>query len=208
MNLLDTYDESELRQINVNFLGLKKHDWDFKRGARTRQDFSDPSNIETVNAKEIYTNTWTADGRRLESFTRKMQWLNDDGSLIIEQDTTPIITAMMLEEIMEAVWKRQIRYLVTAARELYNIAQTLPEPLKTQYETISAGVGTILGHYSEEIAKYESHGLPDFETAVNAETDPTILDLLALPVRPAEEEFPNGLTARQSIIHQLTGVIP
>lgn len=208
MNLLDVYSENELKTINVNHLGLKKRDWDSKRGARTEQKYSDPEDLNIPNAIEIYNNIWSDDGRRLLDFTRELQWLNDDGSLIIKVDTTPLITAMMLEEIMESVWRRQVRYLVTAARELYNIAQTLPEPLKTQYETISSGVNTILNHYSEQIAKYESHGLPDFENSVNNETDPTILELLDLPVRPADEEFPNGLTAKESIIHQLTGVIP
>ena len=208
MNLLDIYSENELKIINVNHLGLRKTDWNFKRGARTEQKYSDPENLNIYNATEVYSNTWSQDGRRLIDFTRELQWLNDDNSLIIKVDTTPIITAMMLEEIMESIWKRQVRYLVTAARELYNIAQPLPEPLKTQYETISTGVNTILNHYSEQIAKYESHGLPDFENSVNNETDAEILALLELPVRPADDEFPNGLTAKESIIHQLTGVIP
>lgn len=213
MNLEDLYGETELNLINVNHLGLKKKAYAFKRGARTSQKYIDMNDLDgegnpIVNAEEIYDNIWSADGIRLESFTRTLFFYHQDGSVYHQIDTTPDIDDVMMEEIMESVWKRQIRYLKVAAEKLAEQALTLPEPMKTQYGTIAANVLTIFAHYDSQIAKYESHGFPDFEDAVNNETDPTILALLQTPVRAPDAEFPVGLTAKTSIIHQLTGVIP
>lgn len=213
MNLEDLFDESELSLLNVNHLGLKKKAYQFKRGARTSQKYLDMNDLDgegnpIVNAEELYTNVWSADGRRLESFTRKLYYYHQDGSVFHEIDTTPDIDDVLIEEIMESVWKRQVRYLKVAAENLADLALTLPEPYKTQYTTIANNVLIIMDHYHTEIAKYEAHGTTDFENAVLNETDPTILALLQTPVRAPDTEFPNGLTAKTSIIHQLTGVVP
>ena len=137
-----------------------------------------------------------------------MVFYHQDGSVFFEIDTTPELDEVSIEEIMESVWKRQIRYLKVAAENLAKLAETLPEPLKTEYLDVANGSLSIMYHYREEISQYESHGHPYFEDAINNENDAYILNLLSKTVRPPDSEFPVGLTAKESILHQLTGVIP
>ena len=69
----------------------------------------------------------------------------------------------------------------------------------------SQSIDTILDHYEVEINHYISRGTLEFENAVRNETDPTILSVLDLVVRPPDEVFSAGLTIKQTILHQLTG---
>ena len=69
-------------------------------------------------------------------------------------------------------------------------------------------IDTIFTTYDEEISHYISRGTMDFENAVIAETDPTMLAIFAIPTVAPSTKFPSGLTVKGSILYQLNGKIP
>ena len=104
---------------------------------------------------------------------------------------------------------RQVRYLRTTAKNLIKIAATLPDSeFKTNLTNAGNGVNMVLNHYSSEISSYEKYGTDDWQNALEDESDPFILSILDALLRTPDDQFPNGLTGRQSILYQLTGVIP
>lgn len=208
MNLLQEYSEQELRETNANLLPLKKKKWKFNRGARTEQHYVDSEG--NVNAKETYIYTWSEDGRQVIDFTRSFVFMDDEGEPLFDEiDTTPDKDAITIEEINEAIRARQIRYLRTTAKSLKALADTLPaSPFKDALINASSGVNLVLGHYSVQINLYEKYGTTDWEDAMDSESDPTILFILDSVLRQPDVDFPNGLTGRQSILFQITGVKP
>ena len=92
-----------------------------------------------------------------------------------------------------------------AGKELANLASEMPEPFYTSFIQAAEAVPVILSHYEKEISKYISDESREFENAVRNETDPNILNLFQLMVRPPDELFTSGLTIKQTILHQLTG---
>ncbi len=66
----------------------------------------------------------------------------------------------------------------------------------------------LFAHYEVQVQHYIDRGTSEFENAVLNETDPTILSILAITAREPDTDFPNGLTVKQSIVYQLTGVKP
>ena len=234
MNLFENFSEEELRLIDANLLPLQKMMWNFSRGTRSRQEYLDADG--NINIKEEYHYVWSVDNREVEDFTRTFTFLKDDGTELFEPiDTTPHKNSLLIDEINESIRRRQIRYLRTATKALEEGANSLPQSVDQptlnylmsiqavhpNYNTpelyikyrqgllnAASGLDYLLNHYSTEILNYENFGTMDFENAILNETDVTALSVLDATLRSPDSKFPNGLTGRQSILYQLTGVIP
>lgn len=210
------YDLEEVKSIPAKLITLNekhnnKQQWVKSRGARLEQTYS----YEDTNSyiREYYNYTWVNEGREVSSYSRFIEWVDvvDENPIIFHsEDTTPDLTNYHLREINKSIRNGQIDYMEGAAFDLAQLADTLPDPFKTGYLAISNNLITLLDHYKEEIREYRERNIYSyaFENAVENETDATINDLLDSMVRPPDADFPLGLTARQSIIHQLKGVVP
>ena len=137
-------------------------------------------------------------------------FLDDEGNLLFDPiDTTPDKDPIVIDEINESMRIRQVRYLKTTAKNLLNIANSLPDSeFKTNLLNAGNGVNMILNHYASDILSYEKYGTDDWKNSIEDESDPFVLSILDALLRAPDEQFPNGLTGRQSIMFQLTGVIP
>lgn len=206
------YDLEEIKSISAKLITLNgKHNskaqWVKSRGARIEQKYiyeNTPSYI-----REYYTYEYGDGGRNINNYIRTIEWVDASG-VFYSEETTPELTSYHLREVNRSARNGQMNYMEGAAFDLGELALTLPEPYKAGYLAISDGLNLIMDHYKEEIREYRERNLYTyaFEDAVNNETDPTILALHEMIVRVPDALFPLGLTAKQSIIHQLTGVEP
>jgi len=213
MNLLDEYSEDELLNINTNFLRLdgiklKKKAWFKDRGLRMRQDYIYEPTGE-IKISELYEYEYKNDKREVSSYIRKVEWY-DGGEVIQSQDTTPDLTIDHLSDVNKSARNAQVEYLELSADNLRNLADTLPEPYRSQYIQVAGSIDLLLNHYEGVTRKYRERKLHtiDFENAVLFETNPQILAIHQIPVRPPDDHFPNGLNVKQAIIYQLKGLVP
>lgn len=206
MNLQDEYSEDELKTINIQFLGLTQQPWTFKRGAKLQRHYTDENNNTIVCDEFVYT--YSPDLRKIDSYTRGIEWKGEDGVTFLFKDITPVQDKKKLKQLNREIRQGQLDYLEYAAEDLKDLAQTLPEPLKTQYTTIADSINLLFSHYEVEIEHYIQRGTMEFENAINNETNPSILAILALPARQPDVLYPYGLTVKQSVIHQLNGEVP
>lgn len=213
MNLLDEYGEDELLKTNTNFLRLngvklKKKAWTKDRGLRIKQDYVYEPTGE-IKVSEIYEYEYTNDNREVKSYTRKINWY-DDGEVIQSQDTTPDLTINHISDVNKSARNSQVEYLELSADNLRNLADTLPEPYRSQYLQVASSIDLLLNHYEVSTRKYRERKLHtiDFENAVIFESNPQILAIHQIPVRQPDAHFPNGLNVKQAIMYQLKGTIP
>lgn len=193
--------------ITLNEKHNSKNQWVKSRGARIEQSYTYSDTSSYI--REYYVYAYGLGGRNISSYTRTIEWVDTEG-VFYSEETTPELTSYHLREVNKSARNGQMDYMEGAAYDLGELALTLPEPYKTGYLAISDGLNLIMEHYKEEIREYRERNLYtySFEDAVNSETDPTILTLHDMIVRVPDVLFPLGLTAKQSIIHQLTGVEP
>jgi len=213
MNLLDEYSEDELLKLNANFITLegvklKKKAWLKDRGLRIRQDYVIHDTGET-KVSEVYTYQYKNEGREVSSYERKMVWL-DGGLPFMEVITTPDLTIDHLSDVNKAARNAQVEYLELSADNLRNLADTLPEPYRSQYIQVANSIDLLLNHYETVTRKYRERKLHtlDFEHSVMFESNPQILAIHQIPVRKPDDIFKNGLNVKQAIMYQLKGLIP
>ena len=207
IDLFDEYDESELLHINIKFLGLDQDVWELTRGARVERLYTDPAD-DSLRIRDSYTYTMTDGDRVATPSTRKIEWFKTDGTVGLEVTRNLKFSPKSLKGVQREIRQGRIDYLETAAENLRELALTLAEPEKTQYNTVADNIDNLFAHYEHDVLEYIQRGTMAFENAVNNETDATILAILAIPARAPDADFPNGLTVKQSIIYQLTGVKP
>lgn len=203
MDLFNEYSEDELLLIPVKNLGLRRDPWTFSRGVRIDRKFFDENDNLTVCIEVAYT--YENNNREAYPSSRTIKWFRPDGSLGLEKTDNLVYSVKDLKHEKRKVRQGRIDYMVAAGEQLQDIADTVPEPYKTSYTQASQSVDAILTHYETEINHYISKGDMEFEDAVRNETDPTILAMLDLGVRPPDAQFSHGLTIKQTILHQLTG---
>ncbi len=203
---IDDNSEQELKRTDIQFLGLNKQAWDFERGARTERLYKDDN--DKVNIKDYYTYVMSTDNKDVISFERYIEWLDDNENILFSEQLSMPQSTKSIKAINREIRQGRLDYLESGAENLRTLAETLPEPLKTQYITVADNIELLFSHYDNEIRHYIERGTSEFEDAVNNETDSTILSILSIPVRQPDTDFPIGLTAKQSIIYQLTGVKP
>jgi len=211
-SFINDYDLEEVKAIPAKLITLNekhnsKEQWIKSRGARIEQKYTYEDSDSYI--REYYVYTYGDGGRNISNYVRTIEWVDAVG-VFYSENTTPRLTNYHLRQVNKSARNGQMDYMEGAAFDLGELALTLPEPYKTEYLAVSSGLNTVMNHYKEEIREYRERNLYTyaFEDAVNNETDPTILALHDMTVRVPDALFPLGLTAKQSIIHQLTGVEP
>lgn len=197
---------AQISRVLGKALEFEHAKWGFSRGAKTIKNYI-LNNTTYMSSEYVYE--YDSENRDIIAITSKMvRWFKADGSVGMEKDVTPEPNIKQFGDIKRSIWNGRVDYLEQGAKDLAAIAQTLPEPYKSQYLQVAAAVDFVFDFYEVPIRSYRERGTLDWENAVLNETNPQIVAILDLPVRPADTLFPNGLTARESIIHQLKGIIP
>ena len=208
INSKENYEKEELEVILLPVHRLTQKNWVQERGANIYKEFYDPVDNK-VKAIERVVYEWGSDHRFPTNFYKQIEWYDNDGELYHSREVKrEQVNQSKLDEVNSSIAKRRIKYLENAAIGLRKQAENLPEPYKTQYITVANSIDLLFSHYRLEVSDYILRQSMAFENAVMNETDPAILGILAFPARQPDEFFPNGLTVKQSIVHQLTKAIP
>ncbi len=202
---IDDHSLDELIRTDIQFLGLNQESWGFERGARTERLYKDGSNTAI---RDYYTYTMTNDDRAVTGLDRHIEFFDNSGAIIHTIDISKPQNVKSIRSLNREIRQGRLDYLESHAENLRDLAATLPEPAKSQYILVADSIDLMFAHYKVEVEEYISRGTMSFENAVNNETDATILNILAIAARAPDADFPNGLTVKQSIIYQLTGVKP
>jgi len=206
INIFDEYGKNELLTTDVQFLGLTKKAWAFSRGARTERIYQYEN--QTTAIKDSYTYTLDSNNREITAILRKIEWFDDQGVLQLEKDISPDPNVKALKSLNREVRQGRIDYLEAAAEQLGAAAPYVPEPYATDFEEASNSIEILFKHYSTEIDNYIKRGSLEFEAAILAETNPILVKILSLESYIPDADFPTGLTIKQAIVYQLTGVKP
>ena len=208
INFREDYDKEELEVILLPVHRLTQKNWIQERGANQFKEFYDPIDNK-VKAIERVIYEWGDDYRFPINFYKQIEWYDNDDNLYHSRAVQrEKVNQSKLDEVNSSIAKRRIKYLENAANNLRTQAENLHEPYKTQYITVANSIDLLFSHYRTEVSDYILRQSMAFENAVMNETDPKILGILAFPARQPDDDFPNGLNVKQSIIHQLTKAIP
>ena len=205
MDLFEEYSDSELKVINIQFLGLKQKAWEFSRGMRLYRDYMYPDDDTLLAVKDEYSYTMDADNRGFTGLTRTIRWYDRNGVEQLSKDVTPELNIKNIKTLNREVRQGRIDYMVAAAEELAILSQVVPEPFATDFLKASNNIDVLLKYYEIEINHYIQNNRMDFDLAINNEANAAMIEILGLMVRPPDALFPTGLTIKQSIMHQLTG---
>ena len=117
---------------NFNFkllTGIVPELWIFERGAKNFRDYKLDGDLAV---KVVWDYTLKNGNRDIDSYVRKLQWFSEDGNIAIEKTLPSNETAKKMKEINRAIRQARIDFLEAAAEELRDLADTVPEPYKTQ----------------------------------------------------------------------------
>ena len=233
LDLKNDYSIEELEDKLLASYNLIQGNWVLDRGANTTKDYIDEEDGK-VKIREEYSYTWGEGNRFVEDFQKKILWYDNSGNLIHEKQLKrESVTAKKLKEVNRAICQGRLDYLETSADNLRETAETLPEPLKSQYIQVANSIDFLFKHYKEETTEYVARQTMSFENAIHKDSNhingsllvmvdgyatpesqaaeahaQTIKGILGIPVRQPDEFFPNGLTVKTSILYQLTKVVP
>lgn len=205
-NLFEEYGNSELLITDIQFLGLKKQPWKFSRGARTERTYLYDDG--SIAVKDSYTYTMSIDGKQILSAERKLEWYDDQAVKIIEKNISQDLNIKGLKSLNREVRQGRIDYLEAAAEQLKAAAPHVPEPYSSEFDEAGDSIEVLFKNYEIEITHYIQRGTDEFKKAINEEVNPIMLKILNLQSYIPDAEFPTGLTIKQAIIYQLTGVKP
>lgn len=203
MDLFEKYTEEELRLVNVDFLELNKKPWEFSRGAKTQRRYEYPNGKLAVRVYYEYGNN--PDSRSIGQPTRAIEFYDSTETIRLTYDITKELNIKQLGNLNREIRQGRMDYMETAGVQLAELAPFVPEPYKTDFVEASHCVEVINKYYYTQIDSYIKHGDLSFEQAIINETNVKILQILNLGVRPPDALFPQGLTIKQTILHQLTG---
>jgi len=233
VNLEEEYSISELEDKLLASYPLVQGNWVLDRGANTIKNYVDQVDGK-VKIREEYTYTWDEGDRFVQDFHKTILWYTNSGDVLHTRKLKrESITPKKLKEVNRAICQGRLDYLETSADNLRKTAETLPEPLKSQYIQVADSIDFLFKHYKDETTEYVSRQTMAFETAiikdaahvdgsllvkVNGYPTPesqaaeahaqTIKAILHIPVRQPDEDFPNGLTVKTSILYQLRKEVP
>lgn len=199
---MNLYSFEQIALIKLSMLGLEESEWEFSRGMRTERKYLSGEDIIAI---ERYSHTISEDKRQVESQTIAIEWLDQQGEVGLRKNVKLVYNKKELRSVNRAIRQERIDYLVSAGEGLKDLADSLPEPLKTQYTQVADSLELMFNHYEESIRKYIERASDEFEQEVKNEQDPIISGILSLPSREPDELFPQGLNVRESILYQLVG---
>ena len=237
----ENFSKEELDLIPIknlsNPLKLDRKPWNFSRGAKTiRQYFHKILNFKGIEVEYTYQYPEVdevKDLRKIESYSEKICFYDEDGSLFYHIDVPVSLNLKNIREINRAIRFSRIDFLEDSAENLRDIAEQMPDiidqptvdflisqgqlPPDVSNPTIYQGfrnglfdtansIDELFVHYEHAILTYKDRGTMEFEDAVKNEGNQTILTKLNRRV-PPNGDFPNGLSVREAIYYQLTGDI-
>lgn len=194
-----------IKSTDFTLLDLLPEPWVYSRGARKVREYKGKN--EEIIIRDAYEYDYIDEGRIVNGFNRTIFWLTAEGEVGQTKDTSGIINKKRLKQLNRDLRQGRIDYLEASAEELRDVAGFVPEPYKTQYNTVADSIDLLFSHYSVQVTDYISRGTRTFETMVLNETNPQILAIHAIPTSPPSPAFPNGLTVRSSILYQIRGWI-
>lgn len=196
-------------KVDFTLLGLNAGMWAYERGARTERLYTDSEG--NVVVRDAYSYTYEDGGKDLrwvKEVERKIEWFTKSDEVGLTKDITPNFNNKKMKQLNRDLRQGRIDYLEASAEELREVALMVPEPYKTQYNSIAGSIDGLFNHYADQVLKYISRGTSHFEDDVSNETNANILGVFQIPSAPPSEKFPNGMTVRESILYQLTGEKP
>ena len=205
MDLFKEYSKDELLRTNIQFLGLVQHAWEFSRGARTQRIYTCADANNAMCVRDFYDYVMVNGDRDIESYTRKLQWFDSNGEVQLERDITPVLNIKNKKKLNRDIRQGRLDYMIAAAEELVEAAPLVPEPYATDFAKAKYSIDLIINQYETEITHYINTGTREWEEIIKNESNPIMLEVLSLKVRIPDELFPQGLTIKQTILHQLTG---
>ena len=220
-----------------NPLNFDRRPWNFSRGAKTiREYLHNDLNFKGIEVEYTYEYP-ELDGvqnlRKIESYSEKICFYNEDGSLFYHIDVPISLNLKNIREINRAIRFSRIDFLEDSAENLREVAEEMPDIVDQPtinflisegqlpssvntpalYQEFRSGlfetadsIDDLFTHYEHPILTYKDRGTTEFENAVKNEGNSTILTKLNRRV-PPNGDFPNGLTVREAIYYQLTGDI-
>ena len=203
-NLQEEYSLDELKIINIKHLGLTIKPWEFSRGTKTYREYLYDNG--SVAIKVVYNYTYTDGERSILPPTRHIDFYDNNGAIFHTSDINKELNIKQLSTLNRDIRQGRIDYMKSAARSLPAFSPYVPEPYKSDFLKGPDAVEVIEFYYKSEMENYVNEGTMALENRVNAETNVFILEVLNLSVRPPDALFPNGLTIKDTFIHQLTGV--
>ena len=203
MDLFEQYSIAELKGTEVHLLGLTSMPFNFSRGAKTTRDYNYPNG--NVGARISYSYTYVNGGREIDQPTRKLELFDSNGVVQLTLDITKQLNAKQLRSINREIRQGRWDYMDDAGIKLKQLAPYVPEPYSSDFLRASDALPIFHKYYEREIASYIMDGTMDLENAIRNETNPIMLELLSLNVRPPDATYSQGLTVLQTLLHQLTG---
>jgi len=179
-----SYNEYDIQAIDFTTIGLKKSSPSYDKGRKTKAYYLSPVD-EALTVEKIFSDVVDVNGK-LIGLQVQFNWYNEDSTVgLTKTEIVKELNRYEAETIKRKRRERIIDYLVAGAEG------TPIEPY----------VNAIFDHYYEQVDKYKQKGTEEFLTAINGETDQTILAYLAieLPVSGG-----GTVTVKQSILGQIT----
>jgi len=233
--MIDLKNDYSIEELEAKLLAsypLIQGNWVLERGANTTKDYLEETG--EVKIREEYHYTWDDGNRFVKDFHKSISWYDDEGEVIHTRLLKrKSVTAKKLKEVNRAICQGRLDYLETSADNLRTTAESLPEPLKSQYIQVANSIDFLFKHYKEETTEYIARQTMSFENAIHRDSGhvdgsllvmvdgyptpesqaleahaQTIKKILYIPVRQPDEDFPNGLTVKTSILYQLTKAKP
>ena len=204
-DLFENFSTQELLITDIQFLGLKKKAWEFSRGARTIRNYLYDNDVVAIT--DSYEYVMSNDNREILQVIRIVRWFDIEGNEQLMKDISPEYNIKGLQSLNREIRQGRIDYLESAGIQLADLAPYMPSPYAESFVKASNAVPVITKYYQNEMDAYVAHGTLDFERLLLEESNPIIMDLLETLVRPPDAIFPTGLDMKQSVIHQLKGVL-
>ena len=230
MNLVEQLIDDEsletLLRTHIKALGLTKGIWSFSRGQKLERIYTEAENgVINIKISHIYEYEDESDNkeRTVKSDAKLLEWIDSEGSVIQSRTIDGSLNFTNKRDINEKIRKNRIGFLESQAQTLADLAETLPEPTKSQYLAIAGLIDAIFDVYSQEIYDYETRNKRDFEDVITSDYnyvdngDPEdeintiklqIKSIWDVIVVAPDSKFPIGMTVHQSILYQLNGTIP
>lgn len=187
------YSLEDVAQTDVTLIGMTQTPWTIEKGMRTQREYLNDLSEVVVR----FTYTYDLDSNlQIVSVNRSIQYMDLLGEIGVEKDILKDLSDTQIISLNREVRQNQIDDLRGRGGALRATAVGLPEPAKSQYIHVADSVDLLWEHYNTD--EYVKTGGTSFKDAVENETDPTILAILAIVVTA------EGTTVDESILFEIS----
>lgn len=175
---------------DFSIVGLNKVSPTYHRGIKKSAVYQDPSNGKKV-VEKIFSDVLDQSQEHIIGLEVQFNWYDETDNIGLTK--TEIVKSLNKAEektLLRNRRERQIDFLLAGAES------TPIEPI----------VNALINHYSNEVDLYITHGVDNWETAINNESNTTILGYLNIEV-PRTDNPGILITIKNSMLYQITGDI-